>query len=256
MNILQICLRRSAMKKLMQHKSFIYHGESLECNMKSIRADLSELIDVSEDVVFYQEDVSMYESDQLTVEHWNDVRNNFLFNPTNAFKIIVFNNADKLSIVIQNKLLKPIEEADAKVKIIFNTTRPLIETIASRSITFKIISGSISKFPRSEKELMEFFEVTDSNIDTVRRPIIGLYKGIKENHSLIKLSGLIKEKSDALSFFADKMQEIAKLIILYETESGLITNRSLIARTYLEKVSNEGNLYLMMLELEAKRGEL
>lgn len=244
------------MKKLMQHKSFIYHGESLESNMKSIRADLSELINVSEDAVFYQEDVSLYESDQLTVEHWNDVRNNFLFNPTNAFKIIVFNNADKLSVVMQNKLLKPIEDADAKVKIIFNTTMPLIETIVSRSIIVKIISSSTSSFPKSEKELMEFFAVTDSNIDTVRRPIFGLYKGIKENHSLIRLSGLIKEKSDALAFFTGRVQEIAKLIILYETEMGFVTYRSLIARTYLEKESNEGNLYLMMLELEAKRGEL
>lgn len=242
--------------KLLQHKSFIYYGESLEVNMKSIRADLSELIHVEEDLVFYQEDVSLYESDQLLVEHWDDVRNNFIFNPTKNYKIIVFENADKLSIVMQNKLLKPIEDADEKVKVIFNTTKLLLPTIVSRSVTIKITNSDCLTFPRSEKELIDFFKVPNAEINSLKMPIFGLYKAVKENHSLIKLSGLIKEKSIGLSFFSGKVQEIAKLILLYETESGKVTNRSLIARQYLEKESNEGNLYLMMLELELKRGEL
>lgn len=244
------------MKKLMQHKSFIYHGEGLESNLKSIKKDLSDLLEISENDVINQEDVYLYDCEQLLVENWDEVRDNFLFGPTKAYKVIVFNNAEKLSLVMQNKLLKPIEEADQKVKVIFSTTKPLIDTIKSRSMLVKITSNTPSCFPKSEKDLMDFFSVIDSNISAVRMPLIGLYKGIKENGSLIKTTGLIKEKSKALSFFSEKVHEIAKLIILYETETGRITARSKIVSKYLERESCEGDLYLMMLELEVKRGEL
>ena len=76
------------------------------------------------------------------------------------------------------------------------------------------------------------------------------------NSSLIVSTGLIKEKSKALSFFSERVQEIAKLIILYEVEKEFISQRSMIAKSYLEKEPNETNLYLMMLELESQRGEL
>lgn len=244
------------MKKLLQHKSFIYHGKSLNSIMKSIAKDLSELLEICEDDVFHKEDVSLYECDQLLAEHWDDVRNNFLFAPTKGYKVIVFSNADKLSLLIQNKLLMPIEEASERTKIIFCTTKPLIDTIKSRSVMVNVRDNNQLVFPKSEKELMDFFSVSESQLNIVRMPLIGLYKGVKENGSLIKCTGLIREKSKALAFFSEKVQEIAKLIILFEIESGRITGRSKIVSQYLEREPSEGDLYLMLLELESQRGEL
>lgn len=242
------------MKTLMQHKSFIYHGESHKQNLNVIKKDLSVLLGVSEEDVFYQEDVFFYDCEQLRVDDWETLRSNFLFGPAKSYKVIVLGSAEKLSLVLLNKLLKPVEEADQKVKVIFSTTKPLIDTIKSRSITIKIVEGNQSRIPKSEKELMDFFSVSEANITMARMPLIGLYKAIKENGSLIKATGLIKEKSKALSFFADKVPEIAKLIILYEIETGRISERSKVASQYLEIEPSEGELYLMMLELEAKRG--
>ncbi|MBE0451938.1 MAG: hypothetical protein IBX70_14015 [Clostridia bacterium] len=242
------------MKKLMQHKSFIYRGDLLDRNLREIEKDLSELLNVEKSRIFNLEDVHMYDSKDLLVDCWEEVYRNFLFNPTKAFNIIIFNNADELSVIFQNKLLKVIEDADSRVKIIFNTTKKLLPTIASRSITVKVTSDGIYKFPRSKEELLRHFSTNEAEAKTFYNSIIGIYNAVKNKGSLLVESGLIKEKSASLPFMSSKLNEIAELVILFETEVLQISERSFVARRYLECESNETNLYLFLFEIEKIRG--
>jgi len=244
------------MKRLMQHKAFIYLGDSLVRNREAIMNDLSELLSKDKEDVVNSEDIVFYDSKELLIENWEEVNRNFLFPPTGKYKIIVFDNADELSILFQNKLLKPVEEAESDVKVIFNTTKNLLQTIVSRSMTIYVARETTLSFPNDEEDLLKHFDVSDEYKSVVFSSIVGIYKAIKEGKSLLIGSGLIKEKHSALEFLSKKISEIAELVILYETETMNVTSRSLVAMKYLETEKTDTNLYLFLLELEVKGGEL
>ena len=244
------------MKRLMQHKAFIYLGDSLVRNRETIMNDLSELLSKDKDDVLNCEDVVVYDSKELLIDNWEEVNTNFLFPPTGKYKIIVFDNADDLSVMFQNKLLKPVEEADSDVKVIFNTTKNLLQTIVSRSMTIYVARETTLSFPSNEEALLKHFDVTEEQKPVVFSSLIGIYKAIKEGNSLLVASGLIKEKHPALEFLSKRISEIAELIILFETATMNITSRSLVAMKYLETEKTDTNLYLFLLELEVKGGEL
>lgn len=234
----------------MQHKSFIYHGDNLLFNKKRILSDLSDLLEVPVSEVFNSEDVWEFDSNDLSVKDWDEVYNHFLYNPTGQYKVILFDNADKLSELLQNKLLKPIEDSKEYIKVIFNTTKGLLDTVVSRSFTINLVSDIITAFPSNEDELHNFFGVEEETPSIVAVSISALAQAIRSSESLLIESGLIKEKSKSLQFLSQKVQEIARLIILFEIESARVTYRTRIARQYLEVESTESNLYLLLLELE------
>ncbi len=238
------------MKRLTQHKSFIYHGDYLQYNKKRILSDISELLEVPVSDIFNSEDVWEFDCNDLSVKDWDEVNNHFTFNPTGQYKVIFFDNADKLSVLLQNKLLKPIENCEDNIKIIFNTTKGLIDTIVSRSTKINLVSDIISAFPKNSSDLENYFGVDEETPVVVANAVKGIGKAITESKSILIESGLIKEKSKALTFLSKKVQEIARLIILYEITSQVVTNRTRIARQYLEVEPTESNLYLLMLELE------
>lgn len=244
------------MKRLMQHKAFIYLGDSLARNREAIMNDLSELLSKDKGDVLNSEDVVVYDSKELLIDTWEEVNRNFLFPPTGEYKIIVFDNADELSILFQNKLLKPVEDAESDVKVIFNSTKNLLQTIVSRAMTIYVARETTLNFPKVEEELLKHFDVSEENKRGVFPSLVGIYKAIKEGKSLLIGSGLIKEKHPALEFLSNKISEIAELIILYEIEAMDVTRRSLVAMKYLETEKTDTNLYLFMLELEVKGGEL
>lgn len=239
------------MKRLKQHKSFIYHGDSLQYNRMTILKDLSELLEVSEQDIFCSEDVREFECKGLGVDDWDEVNENFIFNPTGKYRVIIFENADFLSEKMQNKLLKPIENCEDHIKIIFNTTRDLLGTINSRSLIVKLVSNIKNEFPKDIDELLMYFDIENikGNEDIISS-IIRLENAIVSGKSLLIESGLIKEKSKSLKFLSEKLQEVAKLILLYEIKNGMVSTRSRVARQYLEVDANESNLYLLLLELE------
>ena len=110
-------------------------------------------------------------------------------------------------------------------------------------------------FPKSAEELMNHFHINESENGSVFPQVLGMFKALRESKSILVGSGLIKEKSPALKFFSENIQEIAQLIILWEIESGRITRRSSIAKRYLEVENHESNLYLFMLEIEEEFNE-
>ena len=83
------------MKRLMQHKSFIYHGDNLLYNKKRILSDLSDLLEVPVSEVFNSEDVWEFDSNDLSVKDWDEVYNHFLYNPTGQYKVVLFDNAER-----------------------------------------------------------------------------------------------------------------------------------------------------------------
>ena len=238
------------MKKLNQHKSFIYHGDNLLYNKSIINNDLSELLETQSSDLFNSEDVWEYDCKDFGPDEWEEVSEHFLFKPTGTYKVLLFENAEELSLIYQNKLLKPIEDSKDYMKVIFNTKKNLIGTIHSRSSTIRIVSDDINTFPHSIEELFKYFDLSDNATDIIKKAIVGISKSITESSSMLIESGLIKEKSKALDYLATKVQEIAKLIILYEVENHRITSRSIVVKDYLEIESNTNNLYLLMLELE------
>ena len=244
------------MKRLMQHKAFIYLGDSLVRNRETIMNDLSELLSKHKDDVLNSEDLVFYDSKELLMENWEEVNRNFLFPPTGNYKIIVFDNADELSVLFQNKLLKPVEDADSDIKVIFNTTKNLLQTIVSRSMTIYVARETALCFPNDAENLLKHFDVSEENNQIVFSSLLGIHKAIREGKSLLIGSGLIKEKHPALEFLSKNISEIAELIILYEIGTINVTSRSLVAMKYLETEKSDTNLYLFLLELEVKGGEL
>ncbi len=239
------------MKRLKQHKAFIYYGDVINTIKREVLDDLCDLYECSGDEVLHKEDVLIYNLSEVDIpETIEEIIKQYRYNPTDIAKVIVLDNADELSVLMQNKLLKPIEDSNMNIKTIIIATKPFIQTIESRSMLINVTSSTEIKFPQNAEELKTFFGIPMGTSDKVYKQVLGLYNAVRSKQSLLIGSELIKEKSPALKLLASKISKIAELIILFEISQTDITSRSKIASKYLEIESNEINLYQMLFELE------
>ena len=234
------------MSRLLNHKNFIYKNANKMHNLDEIERDILELLEIKS--VNKCEDVIFYDCTSLKVENLSEVYNLFYFKPRYRFKVIVFMNAEALSIVIQNKLLKSIEDSFDYIKVIFSTTQDLLPTIKSRSFQYNFESRV--DMPIQKEEVLAFFNATDEE-PGVKEVIFKIVESLNNNESIFVYTGLIKEKSPYFRFFQDKVNLIAELIIMYEVRARKITQRSLISRKYLGVKPTANKLILLMLELES-----
>lgn len=124
-------------------------------------------------------------------------------------KVILIDNAEKMSEAVQNKLLKSVEDNGNNV-FIFVTSRELLGTIHSR--TFNVAFQSLT-----EEELLEYIE---SKGETPPMPLglydgsVGRYEMLKSNDYLITtVSKLVttfqelKDKSEFLEIFHEMKEK-------------------------------------------------
>lgn len=231
---------------LMQHKNVIYRGVSSAANRREIDADiakLSSLVGV---------DLVVFDSSELQVSQWEEVLEHFLYFPQGMYKIILFEHADELSEIMQNKLLKQIEESSNRIITVFNTTKPLLATVESRGIKIKVKSSTMLSLPDSDEALLSLFKAGDlKSSDPTLKQIRGLYEAIIGRKSLIRNSGLLKEKSAGLSTLSSHLNEIAQLILLKDIHDACYSHRSKVAQKYLECEPSDNNLYNLILRIES-----
>lgn len=232
--------------RLLQHKNIIFRGSSLEVSKREIEKEIGYLEQIG------KIESAWFNSKELVVDSWQEVLEHFLYYPQGSYKVIVFDNADELSINFQNKLLKQIEESSNRIITVFNTTKPLLTTIESRAIKITVQSDKMLSLPKTNDALYALFDVEEAKgNEAVLKQIRGLFEAILHSKSLIQESGLLKEKSAALSCLSTHINKIAQLILLKDIADGVYSHRARVAKQYLECEPSENNLYNMLLKIEA-----
>jgi hypothetical protein len=223
--------------------------------MPIILKDIGSLLNLDVDDVLTSVKVSIFDCRVLKVANWEEIIKSYMYYYDDEYKVILFDNAEYLSEIIQNKLLLPLEESKMQIKTIFNTKMNLLNTIQSRSMVVNTYqSKGIVVFPEDYYSFKREFLYQDDNTD-VDEVLGPLYKGFIEGKSLLSSSGLIKEKSKWLDFFVENLDILANYVIRKELSEGAVTSRSFIAKQYLECEKSKDSLYIFLLKLEANGGK-
>jgi len=234
------------MKTLMQHKAFIYKKDSND--MYHVAKDIAELLEIDGKDVFLSNGVKLYDCRSLKVEYLIDIFNEFYYFE-DGFKILVFSFAESLSSIIQNKLLKAIEEADEMMKIIFISNKPMLPTIESRSIKVIKDKTTFLEYPNNMQQLINYFCVTGTEDEHIINAIKGFHEALYKKKPFVTNTGAIKEKSKSLDFLSNNVNKLASLVILFELKNGF-TPMTIASKRFLEAENNAYNLYQFLFELD------
>lgn len=139
--------------------AYLFYGPSM-IGKKSLALEFAKLInaDNKHNLFFY--DLNAYLDDAFTVEKFREVKKNFYLRPLgNSLKITIFDNFEYCSDIIQNSLLKIIEEPPSGNIFIFVSQLDVaVQTLMSRffKIKFKALDNqNLQHFIRSQNETID-----------------------------------------------------------------------------------------------------
>ncbi len=130
-------------------------------------------------------DFNTYLEDFFSVEKFQEIKKQFYLSPLGkSFKIIIFDNFEYCSEIIQNALLKIIEEPpENNIFIFISQFDIVIPTLVSRF--FKIKFNALS-----DKEMENFIQAQNKNIESKILQKIMIYSGKKPGLALHMLTDL------------------------------------------------------------------
>lgn len=165
-------------------------------------------------------------------------------------KVVLIDNAETMTEIVQNKLLKVVEESNSTI-FLFVTTKPLLTTIHSRCF-------DIHFFSLKEEDLQKYLELKD---ETAEMPLcayggsIGMYEHMKNEDS--ECSALLKniigtlenleKKTELMDVFHQWSEnEATKFYELHKPHLSLIINfiKDVFADFYLYLASKKENSML------------
>lgn len=223
---------------------YLFKGDVAIAREKA-RTKIKELLDI--ETCYGHEDIVFYESSKLKVEHWKEIHDHIIYGPSFLkHKVLIFENGHMMSEILQNKLLKLLE--DFQSVCLFLVEGEMLETIQSRCTCIEVRSeGHV--LPVNARELKTLFGVDEECPEDVKQQLVRFYKALHSEKSLLIDGGLLKEKSPALSVLSNNLDIIIRLIILNDIKNKRI-KRSSVAKKYIGCENNSSNLYLLVFELE------
>lgn len=230
------------MSRLEQHSCYFYKG-GFSATEEAYK-DICKLTNLSKDALSCHEDILIYDSSDLKAEDLESVLREFHFRPSELkHKILVFLKADILDRNLQNKLLKPLEDAHEEIKVVFIGEKNLLPTVESRCSKFVFTEKNLCSFPKTEDEFLELFTKLDAE-----KQLRGLYRAIVNRKSILVGSGLYAEKTIGMPIMVENFELIIHLIIAHDLET-MDISRSQIVKRFLGKKATENLLYVMFFEL-------